>query len=249
MPVTPYHLLTGGSTDNVYTFTTESITPTAGRLICVGVLNSANASPAQTVSVTGCGLTWDPIVQTSTAARQLSSFRARGTPTAGPLTITLTGGTTTPNGCAWTVIEYDGADTSGTNGSGAILQTVNSRPGSATSISALFTGVPAPGNGGFGLVAMSAAETITPGSGWTAQQIALTAPPQSLAGLYAASCPAAVAGSWSSSATNFAIGVEIKALGAGGSLNRVKLGTTTAKLYLGTTAIPKAYLGTTQIYP
>jgi hypothetical protein len=245
---TPNLLTSDGSTDNAFTYTTASITPAASRLVLVGVFVAAGISPTPVPTVTGCGLTWELVNQTVPAFRTVHVFRALGTPTAGPLTINFGTGNS-PNGCAWTVVEYDGVDTSGTNGSGAIIQSFNAKPAAATSVNVAFAGVPAASSSGFAIIGTQVSESVTPGTGWTADSNPLITPNQAQAGLWATACPSAVTGSWVSSASSWVVGVEIKASGAGGSLNKVRLGSTIAKLYLGTTAIPKAYLGTTQIYP
>lgn len=249
MAVAFNHLTTDSSTANVSPYVTASLTPTAGRVYLVGLMVGATTSPNPTPTITGWGLTWTQVVQNVAGFRASYIFRATGTPTAGALTITTTGANL-PNGCFWSVVEAAGADMTGTNGSGAIVQSHEARPLAATSVSSAFPTAPTAGNGGFAVVGIGGAqETVTPGAGWTGASTSQTTPNNSMAGMWAASCPSAISASWTSSVTSFLAGVEIKAAGGAVNLNRVRLGTTVAKLYLGTTLVPKAYLGTTQVYP
>lgn len=100
---------------------TASITPGANRLILVAVHNNSFGTPG-TISLSGNGLTY---VEARTltyggGAIRLSVFRAMGaSPSTGAISIT----NLSNNGAQWAVIEFDGVDTTGTNGSGAVVQT------------------------------------------------------------------------------------------------------------------------------
>src|SRR5687767_13823040 len=112
-----------GAMNNVdqSSYATASITPTANRLILCFV--QSRASSAAVPTLTGCGLTWVQVSTgaNSTTALRLTLFRAMGAaPSTGALTIDF-GGQVQAN-CSWSVVEFDGVDTSGTNGSGAIVQ-------------------------------------------------------------------------------------------------------------------------------
>jgi len=117
-------LLTRGSVSAGNTSATSaSITPGANRLILVAVQNNSFGTPG-TISLSGNSLTYveEETLTYSGGAIRLSVFRAMGaSPSAGAISIT----NLSNNGAQWAVIEFDGVDTSGTNGSGAIVQSVS----------------------------------------------------------------------------------------------------------------------------
>lgn len=110
--------------------TTASWTPVANRLNLIAVVTS-HATNAQTCTLSGNGLTWVSIatIQYSSNARRITLFRALGaSPSAGVTTITIAGSSNSDVG--WSIWDFTDVDTSGTNGSGAIVQSVT---GAATS--------------------------------------------------------------------------------------------------------------------
>lgn len=209
MAVTTNHLTTGSSTTNASSYTTASITPTANRLVMLACLVSVGAQPTPTITVSGNGLTWVQVDTTATAAaRTVVAFRAMGAaPSAGVVTINGTSLTA----CLWSIVEFDGVDTSGTNGSGAIAQSFNSAGANTNNLSVNFPTTPAAGNGGFAGVGTAVQELPVGGAGWTTQSTSQSAPTEGLGGLYAASCPTAVTATWTTSASPFVVGVEILA--------------------------------------
>jgi hypothetical protein len=108
--------VTGGAlTGN--TFTLTSWTPTANTLCLIGVFQR---NEAITPTVAGNGLTWVQVatVDDGDAVAGMSVFRAMGaSPSAGQITVTVTGNLVPANAIA---ICLSGTDTSGTNGSGAV---------------------------------------------------------------------------------------------------------------------------------
>lgn len=249
---TPTHLTTGSDTTNQTTpYATASITPTANRLAVAGVLVSVASGTTPALSLTGCGLTWVQVDQTAAGARTLHVFRAMGAaPTAGALSI-AGDGTTTLTSCLWSVTEFDGVDTSGTDGSGAVVQSVNQKPAAATSCSTAFATAVTAGNATFGAVAISAQEAMTAGTGWTALgQTSQSAPTSALLTEAATTAQQNVTASWTSSVTNFIIGVEVKAAPAGGALNRLRIGDAIpAAVRVGDSTVSKVYVGDTQVWP
>lgn len=115
-------LLNASSTTGGVTQVTASATPTANRLQ-IAYVASAAAAAVNTPTCTGQGLTW---VQVATVAyvaanRRLTVFRALGpSATAGALTFDF-GGQTQTSVC-WGQLEVSQTDTTGTDGSGAIVQ-------------------------------------------------------------------------------------------------------------------------------
>lgn len=130
MAITASNLTAGGSLTDSQTYDTASVTPGANRLVLVSVgIRNYGAANLGTISLSGNGLTYvevATITYSSIAAplSRLSIFRGMGaSPSAGAITITVSG--TGQNSCAWSVDEFAGTDTSGTNGSGAIVQSAN----------------------------------------------------------------------------------------------------------------------------
>jgi hypothetical protein len=127
-------LADAGSTTDGTSFATASITPLANQVIYAAVTAfSAVSLLAPTCS--GNGLTW---VQVETIAldlnRQLTVFRAQGaSPSAGVVTFDF--GAVIQTSARWAIIQYAGADASGTDGSGATPQSDTAQAASGTSLS------------------------------------------------------------------------------------------------------------------
>jgi hypothetical protein len=136
--IVPVKLLKGVSDTDAASHATASYTPTANRLV-LAVLGTdtfaGGAAPTSTAA--GNGLTWVevatvPFATISETNTRLTVFRAMGaTPSAEALTFTHSG---TVSSAAWSIIEFTGMDTSGTNGSGAIVQSATNRSDSATDL-------------------------------------------------------------------------------------------------------------------
>jgi hypothetical protein len=119
------------------TGTTASITPAANSLILLAVTERTNLSAnTNQPTVAGNGLTWvlvnDILYDTTSASRKrVSVFRAMGaSPTKGGITIDFAGQVQTD--IDWDVAQFTGTDTSGTNGSGAIVQSTTTKDEAAT---------------------------------------------------------------------------------------------------------------------
>lgn len=117
--VTESALTSGNSDADQSSYTTASIAPGATTLVLFAVLTAqAGGAPTQpTIS----GYTWINGVQndSGTPRRRVDLFRSMGTASG---TRTIDYGGVSQVGCAWSVAEFAGVDTSGTNGSGAIVQ-------------------------------------------------------------------------------------------------------------------------------
>lgn len=205
-------LTQGGSTDNVAAYTTTSVTPTAGKLYLVGAIVSGT-NPAPDFTVAGWGLTWEQVTTTAFVARGMKMYAAKGTPTAGALTITAVSGSYT--GAGWCVVEAD-ADLSGAAAVDAIQQSKGVRP-NGPPISVPFDVTVVGGNDGFAFVGISVAETITPGTGWTglAASQNVSAPITAFVGMWADSAPQNIEATWTTADTAFVCAVEIKAASSG----------------------------------
>ncbi len=123
MAITQTVLTSSANTTDATSWTTASISPTANRLVLAAVSSSLAAGPA-VPTLTGNGLTWVQVnSRTYAGNRRVTVFRAMGaSPTTGTVVIDFAG--VTQLAAAWIFSEYDGVDTSGTNGSGAIVQSV-----------------------------------------------------------------------------------------------------------------------------
>lgn len=126
-------LLDASSTVGGTTQVTGLATPTANKLQIFAVASAASAA-VNTPTVTGQGLTWVQIQTVAYVAsnRKLTVFRAMGSsPSLGVLTVDFGGQTQTS--VAWVQLEITGTDTTGTNGSGAIVQSTTKTVGAGVS--------------------------------------------------------------------------------------------------------------------
>ena len=107
-------------------FTTASISPAANALIEIEILSGDGGADARVPdSVTGAGLNFDNVVGVLNDGTYnfLNKRRAlSASPSSGVITITFP---ITHEACGWIIKEWTGVDTSGTNGSGAIVQSAS----------------------------------------------------------------------------------------------------------------------------
>lgn len=129
-----FTVLTNG-TSNTLSGTSASISPTYTPVIVF--LAVAGSSPPAGSSVSGCGLTWTNIGQTTYSTRRVFSvWRGTGTPTSGTLSFSAVGSGSM--GMAWAVLESPDIDS---------LGTVELGTGSGTTASdTISTGSPASGD-------------------------------------------------------------------------------------------------------
>lgn len=173
MAVTSASNLTTGSSNVAGTsWVTASVSPSTNALILVTFVARNGSSVQPTVSsISGLGLTWEKVtsvgVDTSGASRRtLELWRTMGTPSAGTITIT-TGESDT--GAVWSVDQITGVDTSGSNGSGAIVQsaTNSDETGTATSLTVTLGAFSSANNGTWGSFGIASNPTFTVGSGFS----------------------------------------------------------------------------------
>jgi len=132
MAVVATNLTSGSDTDGNSSSTTASVTLTASRLYILTVVSRTGitANPNQPTA-TSTGATWVVDTNGSVVFDTTSSSRKRitvlrtmvGSNQTGAITIDFGGQNQTDVG--WSIEEYTGTDTTGTNGSGAIVQVVN----------------------------------------------------------------------------------------------------------------------------
>ena len=116
-------LTSGSATANATSFTTASITPGSNTLVLAFVFGFRTIGSDSTPTLSGNGLTWVNIDHRGLGCsnENMTLFRAMGAaPSAGAVTIDY--GVATHDAAAWSIVEFSGVDTSGTDGSGAIVQ-------------------------------------------------------------------------------------------------------------------------------
>lgn len=151
---------------------TASISPGANKLILAAVVTTRTGASTTVVSASGCGLTWVAVGTPlqfdteSTPRSRLSLFRAMGaSPSAGAVTFST--GANSHTGARWIVSEYDGVDTSGADGSGAIVQSVTN-PGRAGTPSVTLAAFGDVGNGAYAAFSQDPNELVNEfEAGWT----------------------------------------------------------------------------------
>jgi hypothetical protein len=168
-------LLTAGSDiTNQKVYTTASVAPAANALVTIAVIGHTSGTASVDPIVTGGGMsswvmvasiTLDPI---ATPHKRMTVFRGMSAaPGSGPITINFA--STTESNAAWIVSQWTGVNTTGTNGSGAIGQILQTgRVDGVTSINATLAALSSPNNVAYGVVGTNgSAIGITPGAGFT----------------------------------------------------------------------------------
>jgi hypothetical protein len=170
-PGITHTLLTSGhDPTNTSTFTTASIAPAANALVTVAVLTHQSSAAAPDPTLTGAGMTWQVVASVAydgaTPLDRLTIFRAMSaTPGSGPITIKTS---VTVSNCQWIVSQWGGVDQSGTNGSGAIVQTKSASGASVTTLSPALAAFASASDVAYGAFAVAnSSAIITAGSGFT----------------------------------------------------------------------------------
>lgn len=141
MAITAANLTASYSGTDATSYATASVAPGSNRLILLTVNSESDLTETPNApTASGCGVTW---VEVATLAYDTAGSRRgritllRGmvaSPSSGAITIDFAG--QTQSCCLWTVEEFDGVNTGGTNGSAAVVQsaTVNSTGSDAPSV-------------------------------------------------------------------------------------------------------------------
>lgn len=204
----------GSSTTDGTSFATASVTPAANALMLLAIA-PVQGSGSTTPTVTGNGLTWVSIdggeYGGSGSGRQVHLFRALGaSPSAGAITMDF--GATTQIAIAWALSECTGMDTSGTNGSGAIVQSGKQVPSSSgTGLVVTLSAFASASNAAFGMFSHGTNEGHTPGSGFAELDDVGAATPEIRLQTEWQINDNTVDSTWATSDTRGAIAVEIKA--------------------------------------
>ena len=151
VPVIAPTLLTAGhSLTNGTTYTTSSISPSPNTLVLVAVMGIRTFGASQSPIVTGGGMaTWTEVASVvfdsiaTFPKRRMTVYRGMSaTPESEPITFTFTNN---QSNAQWIVVQWDGVETSGVNGAGAIGQT---GPNSGDLVNGLSVSLPAFANSG-----------------------------------------------------------------------------------------------------
>lgn len=165
-------LTSSSSTTNATSYASASISPTANRLIIASVSVFNSGAAASTPTLSGAGMTWTQVATVASGAtsqRRVTVFRAlSASPGSGAVTIDLGG--VTHESAAWSFVEFSNVDTSGTNGSGAVVQsdtdtsgTTNVTTHAALSLAAFENFA----NMCYCVTMLQANNAVTPGTGFT----------------------------------------------------------------------------------
>jgi hypothetical protein len=202
-------------------YTYASATYSNNKLYLLFTNTSIASGTAPTVdTVSGGGITW---VEVGTAGgraysgtvRRVQCFRGLVTSgaTTGALTLTLSGTSTQMHAV---VLEFDGMDTSGTNGSGAIVQIVTNIA-TATSLTVTLAAFGSSDNRPVGWFCHRANEATANGTGYTELDDGTGTTPSagSEAEWHATTADTTPNASWATSSDSGGIGIEVKAAAAG----------------------------------
>lgn len=170
MAISIANLTSGVDADGGSTSTSASITLTNNRLGLCGVMSRTGITANPNIpTITGWTTIDSQLYDTSSSSRRRISLlrRLTGSDSTGALTIDFGGQNQTD--VIWTFDEASGIDTSGTNGSGAIVQIAKNsdETGSNTSITATLAAFSSVDNIAYGVFGTDGNATWTAGSGFT----------------------------------------------------------------------------------
>ena len=219
--ITQTRLTSGNDVNNLRVYTTASIAPAPNALVTVAVLTHQSSAAAPAPTLTGGGMaSWELVATVayngSTPLDRVSIFRAMSaSPGSGPITITSSA---TVSNCQWIVSQWEGVETTGANGSGAIVQTGSTTGAAVTGLTVSLASFADAANAAYGVFGIANSSPIaTAGSGFTAID-EVPSSESSPGDLFAewAFNDNTINATWSSKAAG-ALGVEIAAgIGGGG---------------------------------
>lgn len=218
MTVTAANLTASRTGTDANSFSTAAVTPSsANNLVLVTVYNSLVGGSATLPSISGGGVTtWVQVataLSTGTNTERITVFRGMTASPGAAAAITITFGGTTQSACGWSVDEFANVDTSGTNGSGAVVQALTATDnGSVTSGLVTLAAFSSVNNATFGAFGHNNNESTTAGTGFTrlCDQFG-TGPTTGLATEFRNDNDTTVDASWSTGSKYQAVGIEIAA--------------------------------------
>lgn len=161
----PRSLVTYGSATDAASYSTTSYTPVGNRLVLAFVLSRPNdvALTPAIPTITGNGFTWVQVATVLDASGDNRGTLLRAmvaSPTAGGATIDF-GGQLQEFGY-WSIGEIPSVNTSGTNGSGAIVRSLTNTDATVSNFALSFGSFPAAGNTLYGGIGMTNFRTVMP---------------------------------------------------------------------------------------
>lgn len=201
-------LLTAGGTSSATTSgVTASVTPTANRLVLIGIVTD-NGTVS---SVTGNGLSWSLIKRDTTLVpMEIWGAMSGASPSAGAITIALSANSV----LSWVVVEVAGTDL--TNVATAIVQSAANTAAGVTSMAVnLGVGITA-GNGVAAFIGHNVLEAQTAGGTYTKSGETTANGFVDWAQEFNATGTQNPSMSWATSGNSLGLAVEIKAAGGGG---------------------------------
>ena len=166
--ITESALTSGQSGVDVTSATTASITITANQLALLTVGVGSGVGTANTPTVTMTGATWVVAVTNihTGVSYAVWVFRTMvGSDTTATVTIDFAG--QTQDRINWSIAQFDAVDTSGTNGSGAIVQTKTAFNATTTAATVTLDSAIGAGNATYGGFLSETSGTFTAGSGYS----------------------------------------------------------------------------------
>jgi uncharacterized protein YjdB len=237
--ITHTRLTSGNNAANQKVYTTASVFPAGNTLITVAVL-SHRSSAAISPTLSGGGMTgwsmvasvdFDPI---SLPHMRLTIFRAlSASPGSGPITITFSANV---SNCQWIVSQWDGVETGGVNGAGAIVQTGSNRANAVNGLTVTLGAFGSANNVAYGVFGVKRnVVAVTPGIGFTEidEQPSGESTASSLEAEWATNHNT-INATWTT-LNGGALGVEIKAAGTLVPVASVQVTPATASVVVGAT--------------
>ena len=158
---------------NVDNHSTASVTPTSNALVLVFWRSVRNGTDGLTTpTITGNSLTWVPVTdqrfsQAGAPESRITVVRSLGaSPSAGAINAAYDSAVTNVN-ASWAVVECTGIDTSGTNGSGAVVQSTQGVQLAGTSLTLTLAAFGSAGNATIAGFALDNDLAITNEGGYT----------------------------------------------------------------------------------
>jgi len=213
-PITQALLTSGNNAANQRVYTTAAIAPAPQALVTVAVLMRRSAG-ALSPTITGGGMpAWQTVATLDfdtqgAPTKRLTVFRAMSAaPGSGPITITFS---STVSNVQWIASQWNGVETSGTNGSGAIVQAGTARSDGATSLAVALTPFSVANDVAYGVVGVARnGPIVTPASGFSEIVEVSSGETSALQAEWAANQPT-VGASWTPSSRAGILAVDIRA--------------------------------------
>lgn len=218
MPIATTLLTSGYNLTPGTSFVSAVIAPASNALITLrGNNEKFPGPPSNPSSITGNGLTWVQVLGLNwgNTYEQLNVWRAMGSsPSSGAVTVNFP---SSQDAFGWIIEQHTNVDTSGTNGSGAVVQSASNLASTGTSLAVtLATFSDATNNVASGCFCINREEAIGPEGGYTElaevqyATFALTLESECKTGQ-----DTSVSASWTTSSYSGGIALEIKAASAG----------------------------------